>query len=481
MSALRSGRDVWGERLVAAPGGPTYAAASRYLGPLFLARSAGRRPLTGSGAYYLPFGQPDGSGQLALHLADGGQIVSRRVGGPSVTLSVGGERYGSCRSRLGEPRLADGWLPILRTSYVDAGGTRYLQASFASKLGRSCLASFVRLDVDARAARAAATVRLASTRGGALVRRVERGQEATLYWRVAGARPAAASAGDYDAARRSVESYWERRLSRGMAVEVPETLVEDAAKALLVQSLLLTWRYSVGNPYEQFSFPEGVDVAQVLGEQGFEAVARAILTTSLTRPDTRYPSWKMGEKLLGSATHFRLFRDRAYLDRATPVLRGYVARLGRQIERSAHGLLERERFSSDIPDRVYGLHAQAVVWSGLRGMAEAWSQTGRGALAASCRRLAARLEAGLRRAVRESQQRLDDGSLFVPVRLLDDEPAYDSLVESRSGSYWNLVMPYALASGLFAPESPDARGVWRYMKLHGSRLLGLVRAGAYAL
>ena len=53
----------------------------------------------------------------------------------------------------------------------------------------------------------------------------------------------------------------------------------DAARALLVQNLLLTWRYSIGNPYEEFSFPEGVDVAQVLGEQGFEDVARAILRT----------------------------------------------------------------------------------------------------------------------------------------------------------------------------------------------------------
>ena len=137
-------------------------------------------------------------------------------------------------------------------------------------------------------------------------------------------------------------------------------------------------------------------MAQVLGEQGFEDVARAILRTALTRPDTAYPNWKMGEKLLGSATHFRLFRDRAYLAGATPALRGYVATLGRQIDASPTGLLGRERYSSDIHDPVYGLHSQAVVWAGLRGMADAWQQTGQAALAARCRALAARLEAGLR-------------------------------------------------------------------------------------
>jgi hypothetical protein len=42
-------------------------------------------------------------------------------------------------------------------------------------------------------------------------------------------------------------------------------------------------------------------------------------------------------------------------------------------------------------------------------------------------------------------------------------------------------MPYALASGLFAPRSPEANGVLRYLLLHGSRFLGLVRAGAFSL
>src|SRR4029078_3990998 len=192
------------------------------------------------------------------------------------------------------------------------------------------------------------------------------------------------------------------------------------ARALLVQDLLLTWRYSIGNGYEEFSFPEGVDVAQVLGEQGFPDVASAILRTSLSRPNTAYPNWKMGEKLLGSATHFRLFHDRAYPGRATPKRTGRVATLGRQIDASPTGLLGRERYSSDIHDPVYGLHSQAVVRAGLRGMADAWAETGQAALAARCRVLATRLRAGLRKAVLTSQRPLPDGSLFIPTPLLAD-------------------------------------------------------------
>jgi hypothetical protein len=252
----------------------------------------------------------------------------------------------------------------------------------------------------------------------------------------------------------------------------------DAQRALIVQNLSLTYRYSIGNPYEQFSFPEGVDAAQVLAEYGFGPTARSVLRTALTRPAEPFPSWKKGEMLLGSAVYYRLLRDETYIRLATPALRRHVAWL--RAKMTPRGLIGRERYSSDIPAKVYGLHSQAVVWQGLRGMAAAWSEVGNERDAASARSLAARLERGLRRAVRASQQRLRDGSLFVPVRLLDrGRPRH--LVASRAGSYWNLVMPYALASGLFAPGSPEARGVLRYMLAHGSRLLGMVRASAFAL
>lgn len=491
--ALRSGRDVWGSELIASPRGPTEEDARRYLTPLLLARGPRRTRLTASGVHYVAFSHPrgaQGAESVALHVADGSQILSQRIGGTALTISVGpgaGERYGSCLARLATPRLAGGYLPILRTRYVDSTGARYEQESFlARERATGSLASLVRLTVDARgsAARQVA-VRFSSSGGPSARHAVRRGETRTLYagWRVfpPPSRLEPVGQAEYEEARRAVVAYWERRLADGAQIVVPERRVVDAERSLLIQNLGLTWRYSLGNPYEQFSFPEGIDVAQVMAAYGFADVSAAILRTSLTRRPTPYPSWTMGEKLVGSALHYRLFRDRAFVERVTPVLAGYVATLGRQIGTSRTGLLPRERYSSDIPDSVYGLHSQAVAWQGLRWMGQAWEETGHRALAARCRSFAARLEAGLRRAIRASRRRLPDGSLFVPVRLLDPEPAYDSLVASRSGSYWNLVMPYALASGLFAPGSPEARGLLRYLLAHGSRLLGLVRAGAYSL
>ena len=473
LSALRARTDVWGNRLLAARGGPTYEGARGYLKPLLFARGPGGKPLTASGVYYLPFAQPDGprgAGSVALHVADGSQIISERIGGRSLSVLVGDgrERFGSCLARLAAPALAGGYLPILETRYTDAVRARYRQESFAARAGR--LVSFVQIAVDARQARH--TVRLRLGHSSFTIRR---GALRTVYaaWPPRAVTPAA-----YAAARASVNAYWRERLADGMAISVPEPRVQNAERALLIQDLVLTWRYSIGNPYEEFSFPESVDVAQVLAEHGFESVARSILTTSLTREPTPYPNWKKGERLLAVAEYVRLSDDRAFLERTTPVLRGYVAALGRQIERGG-GLLGRERYSSDIPAAVLGLHSQTVVWAGLRAIADEW--TGQPALAARCRRLAAQLGAALKRAVRRSERALPDGSLFVPVQLLDGERPYASLTQERLGSYWNLVMPYALASGFFAPGSREAKGVLGYMLRHGSRLLGLVRAGGYAL
>lgn len=456
--ALRSGPDLWGNRLLAAPGGPTLAAARRFLPPLRFARAHGGAPLTASGVYYLPFAAevpPQGASRLWLHVADGSRIYADGVTGASLTVSVGGRPFASCTATL-----ADGWLPILRTRFG-----AFAQESFAALVpGTQQPAAFVRVDGPG-------PIRVSA---GARTRTFRHGP-AYVLWR--GGAPRVATAESYASARTSVFRYWQGRLAAGARIDVPEAYVEHALRALLVQNLELTWRYSAGNPYEEFSFPESVDGAQVLAEYGFAPVARSMLRTSYTRATNPYAQWKMGERLLGSGLFALLYPDDPLLAQATPVLRGYVTKLARAL--GPNGLLARERYSSDIPDSVYGLHAQAVVWQGLEEIASAWARGNHSDLAARARTLASRLATGVRRAVRRSERRLPDGSLFVPMRLLDREPPYASVVESRPGSYWNLVAPYAFASGLL--DRAQERGALRYVLAHGSRLLGLVRAGGYAL
>jgi hypothetical protein len=519
--ALAHREDVWGNAVLRSPGGATYARVQQYLHPLMLVgRPAGLRPrrLTDSGVYYLAFGRPRGPGgadAVQLHVADGSQIVSELANGAKLTVGVGHagrERYGSCRSRLASPGLYGGYLPVLETSYVDADGVRYEQESFAARIPQTrSLVSFVRLRVDPQGSRlerahvrftpSVAHLRRVGNRlgrgrgtrllfspggmfdGSSVVYSTRGRDPRTVYvaWlnRPMRTRPVRLDRATYERVRQSVVSYWDRRLSVGVPFVVPETRVVDAERNLLIQNMLLSWRYSLGNPYERFSW-ELVDVGEVMGEYGFHGIERAILRTSFHQ-HSDFPNRTAGERMVGSAHYYRLFRGQNFVAAVTPSLRRVVKNFDRQLTTGGKGLLRKERYGTDLGLGVYGLHSQAVALQGLRGMSAVWAQTGYPALAKQASLVAARLAAGLREAMWSSATRLADGSLFVPIALVDGkERPYDNLTDTRRGSYWNLVMPYALASGLFPSGSSEATGVLRYMQWHGSRFLGLVRFRAHS-
>ena len=499
--ATRAGQDLWGDALLRGDGG-SYRAASSLLKPLLLAAGPlDTGPLTDSGVYYVAFGQPDsveGRGPIALHVADGSEIVSDHWNGPSLALDVGAdgrERFGSCLARLSTPRLYGGYYPILDTEYVDGNGARFRQESFVARLAQTgTLASFVRLDVEAPEGAAAEKVRFTPSGDGPDIHLYHSiGGHLTgssLDYDVSASRtilvarpirpaPAAPLTLDertYEDARRSVTAYWDGRLSGGATFVVPERRVVDAERNLLIQNLLMGWRYSLGNAYEAFEFPESLENATVLGEYGFGAEDRAIVEESFRREPHLYPNWEAATRLLAAARYYRLFADRSFVTSAAPDLRRNAALLEGQ-----HGLLRKERYTADLPDVAYGVQTQTVAWQGLSEMARVWAATGRRDLASASRLAAARLHTNLRAAVTASEQRLPDGSLFIPARLLDDEHPYRAVTASRHGSYWNLVVQDALASGFFPPHGPEATGALDYILAHGSRLLGLVRGDAKSL
>jgi hypothetical protein len=256
----------------------------------------------------------------------------------------------------------------------------------------------------------------------------------------------------------------------------------DAERALLGQELAMTWRYSVGNTYEELSIAEALDVAEVMAGYGDDALAKEILRFTLSRLPRRFSNWRAGERLAAGAVYFWLSHDRRYVGEETPALVGAVSRLAAQIDRPrSSGLVDRQAVSSDISTKVYGLHAETAVWQGLSTMGEVWGLTGHPRLAARCQALAARLGRALRHAVDVSERSLPDGSLFVPLALLEPGNPFEHLTASRAGTYWNLLAPYALASGFFPPYGGQARGTLRYLMHHGTRLLGLVRGGDYKL
>jgi hypothetical protein len=521
--AVASGRDLWAGRLLRARGGPTYAAAARLLTPLERALQWRGRTLTPSGSYYLPLSfafTSHGPAVYALHVADGSGLVTRRVGGPSLALYVGSgtERYGSCASRLTPARLAEGHLPILETAYVDAGGVRYRQESFVGRaygtFGARSVISFVRLVVDARTSRRGATVRLVpwkrlahsapdrlAVRGqtrliagagaefvdGVVRYRVPAGERRTIYaeWLNApsDARYVHADAATYDTARAAVVAFWQRKLAAGATFQVPEAVVQDAEQGVLAQLVSFGWRYSIGNPYEELSYAESLDAAEVAAEYGYPAVAKSIVEFALQRMRARpwrFTAFRGGHLLATAATYYRLTRDRAFLRAATPELERLVARIAERQVRSGptRGRLAPEPLSTDLENRdVDSVSGQVEAVTALRSIGRVWSSTGYSAAGARARTLAGSIDSALRPAVARASKRLRDGSLFVPDELGGQRP-FARLTATREGSYWNLVMPYAFSSGWFPAHSRQARGALRYVLAHGSRLLGVPRTYA---
>jgi hypothetical protein len=521
-AALVAKRDIWGNALLRMNSGPTYERAQRYLEPLFHAEGPQMRRLTDSDVYYLAFAQPHGpagGGTVALHVADGSEIISDRVDGSKLALDVGPdgrERYGSCTARLSSPRLFRGYQPILETGYVDENGVRFTQESFATRVSETdSLVSFVRLTIDAPGGSRPERIRFTLSNPGleAGDGQLLRGDNTYLFFsegghaagssvvytaggtdspltqriyvarldRPAPSRPLALDEHAYEQARRALISYWDERLAHGAAFVVPEKRVVDAERNLLIQNLLMTWRYSIGNDYQEFEFPESLENSAVMGEYGFADVDRAMVEESFRREPHLYRNWEAATRLLAAARYFRFFADRSFIAATAPTLERNTLLLVRQLRAHGSGLLRRERYTADLPDVAYGLQTQAVAWQALNAIADVWRATGRRTLGDRARLAATRLGVGLRAAVQASGVRLPDGSLFVPSRLLDGEHPYEAITESTHGSYWNLVVQDALASGFFAPHGPESTGALAYLLGHGSRLLGLVRAGAYSL
>ena len=121
----------------------------------------------------------------------------------------------------------------------------------------------------------------------------------------------------------------------------------EAERALEVQELEMTWRYSVGNIYEELSYAEALDVAQVMAGYGYRDVARQILRYTLAASRAfhvlarRRASRRRGPVLPADG-------NTALCGRGAPALRSVVSRLERELVESqrpaaARALLLRHR------------------------------------------------------------------------------------------------------------------------------------------
>src|SRR5262249_57533128 len=116
---------------------------------MYAVQPAEEGPQSPTGVYYMPVGVPSGlagRGSVALHVADGSQIMTNRWNDRNTQIFVGDgtERFGATIGNLGGPSLYRGYLPVLQVGDRDANGVRYTQEAFATFLpGTQQLASYV--------------------------------------------------------------------------------------------------------------------------------------------------------------------------------------------------------------------------------------------------------------------------------------------------------------------------------------------------
>jgi hypothetical protein len=64
---------------------------------------------------------------------------------------------------------------------------------------------------------------------------------------------------------------------------------------------------------------------------------------------------------------------------------------------------------------------------------------------------------------------------FIPVALFGEEKPYDPLTATMRGSYWDLIAPYMLGSGMYGPGSARERAILDYLQEHGGIFMGMIR------
>src|SRR6185312_5835122 len=231
-------------------------------------------------------------------------------------------------------------------------------------------------------------------------------------------------------------AFWHTKLAAGTGIHVPEPAVQHAINGVLTQLIAYGWRYSIGNPYEELSYQESLDAAEVAAQLGQPGLARSILELALHRMRVRpwrFTAARAAHILSTAALYVRLTGDRAFLRDATPELSFLVERISwRQNE--GGGLLP-EPLSTDLEHRaVTSVSGQIAAVQGLLALARVWRSNGYPRESARTADLALSIDRALRPAVTRASVRLSDGSLFVPDQL--PQRPFQRLTASKDGSYW---------------------------------------------
>jgi hypothetical protein len=181
-----------------------------------------------------------------------------------------------------------------------------------------------------------------------------------------------------------------------------------------------------------------------------------------------------GHKLQLLAHYYWVTRDADSLRAWEPVW-GPVLEFVASSRRKDNGLMPPDRYAGDIAQDVFSLSSNANCWRGLRDMAAVLADMGQRERAEALFSEAKVYREAILAAVAQSE-RLDTKPPFTPIALFGVEGPHEVLTADRTGSYYDLMIPYVLGSGVFGRGSPREGWIIEYLRTHGGLAMGMIRS-----
>lgn len=503
MAASRE--DVSGEAALRQPDGPSYEFFKDLLPPLRYVNTAFKH-------YPIVLSAP-GSAVKARWISNGSGInlkadkppMWKEVGTP-VAFFVGdkGEPFGGTVELLDGPKYRQGWMPIVDIAY-NHQEVGYRQEVFAPVRGALAEHGAVCVTFGGRLVRGQMTVRIGTgekysasdgvvkdSKGNVVAQHTSdwtwngpryelttpigdgRNPQLIIFTKpLADAPKSFPSIADE---RTACIDLWTTLLAEGTRLEVPEPIVQNAWRSLVVGQYLIAngdkMNYSAGNAYDHLYEGECGDAVRALMLFGHTSDARKMIGPLLdfNRQATRFHV--AGHKLQLLSHYCWVTRDKEGLNALRPKWEPVVAFI-RESRKTENGLLPKDRYAGDINEQVYSLNSNAACWRGLRDMAAVLDDVGEREAASGVRKEAEAFRKVILDAVTKSQ---DKEARFVPMSLLANERPHDPLTATRTGSYYDLMIPYVLGSGVFGPGDDREGWIIGYLRNHGGLAMGMIRS-----
>lgn len=509
MDILESKLDLYGELAMREPEGVSYEFFSSLLPPLRYVNAEFR---------YYPIVLSAPFEEVKARIISNGSGVNLYANAPMfptwfdfgipVSFFVGAEEpFGKYLERLEEPCYIDGYLPILLFRYRSAG-TVYEEEAFASvnPLFAKYGAVFLRFTAQEKQGKITAVVESAevsSATGGTLLNKegdvllwldkhwesegkpskfstsLSPGSSAVIviFTKPFKGNLPTLSFQIYEEERKRCRETWNALLAEGLSIETPERIVNDAFRALICQQFILTKGnllcYSVGNTYERQFEAECGDALRSLFLFGFAKRVRDMIIPLLEYKQTGLAFHDAAFKLQMLCHYFWLTRDAKFIREQRARWEKEVRLLLDSREPST-GLLPRENYCGDIGTQVYSLNSNANAWRALRDISAVLEELGESEEAVRLKWITKGFREAILKAVEKSERR-DISPPFVPVALFGEEQPYETLTATTMGSYWCLMIPYVLGSGVLGDESERVKWILDYLHQRGGVFLGMVR------